>query len=302
VGYWIFCKLIRTAEDEIPQGSEREWVEELVCDRIISHWETTDEPEHLKTIRDRILRREQRASRLLGLYQQILTPPTSSLKLRLSKGGAESGGVPIDDSPEQMELRLTGLVVRRDGKLKAYNRIYESVFNLNWVEKELANLRPYSEDFTAWLASDCEDESRLLRGQKLQDALAWAANKSLSNQDYQFLAASQELEKREAQKALEEERKRRELEKLEAEINLEAERQAKQAQEEANKILTDANQKANRRIRIGSAVLFATLALAAVAGIWANKAVREAREAHKGSELERAGASTHGRKFAYHVE
>ena len=159
------------------------------------------------------------------------------------------------------------------------------------VEKELAKLRPYSEDLTAWLASDCQDESRLLRGQKLQDALAWAANKSLSNQDYQFLAASQELEKQEVQKALEEERKRRELEKLEAEINLEAERQAKQAQEEANQILTDANQKANRRIRIGSAVLFATLALAAVAGIWANKAVREAREAHKGSELERAGAS-----------
>jgi hypothetical protein len=71
------CKLILNAESEIPQGREAEWVEELVQRRIISHWESLDEPEHLKTIRDRlcrcaprnrILRREQRAGRLLGLY------------------------------------------------------------------------------------------------------------------------------------------------------------------------------------------------------------------------------------------
>ncbi|GAB4205066.1 MAG: hypothetical protein Fur006_60790 [Coleofasciculaceae cyanobacterium] len=70
------CQLIRIAEGEIVAGNEREWVEELVRSRIISHWESQDEPEHLKTIRDWILRREQRAGRLLGLYQQILTPPT----------------------------------------------------------------------------------------------------------------------------------------------------------------------------------------------------------------------------------
>ncbi|HEY9829528.1 MAG TPA: AAA-like domain-containing protein, partial [Stenomitos sp.] len=69
------CKLILNAESEIPEGCEAEWVEELVQKRIISHWESQDEPEHLKTIRDRILRREQRAGRLLGLYQQILIFP-----------------------------------------------------------------------------------------------------------------------------------------------------------------------------------------------------------------------------------
>jgi WD40 repeat protein len=288
------CQLIRNAEGEIEEGNEREWVEELVRSRIISHWESTDEPEHLKTIRDRILTREQRAGRLLGLYQQILTsaeiapltpqswgepesPLTSQVWGELesqsppelgdlggekelcghsSLGTTGLGGISLDDSPEQMELRLTGLVVKREGKLQVYNRIYESVFNLNWVEKKLAKLRPYSEDLTAWLASDCQDESRLLRGQKLQDALAWAVSKSLSNEDYQFLTTSQELEKREAQMALEEERKRRELEKLEAQIQLEAQRKA-------NQILAEARQKAEQMLR----------------------------EAQEGIRLERAGAS-----------
>ncbi len=52
-----------------------EWVGSLVQKRVIENWETLDEPEHLKTIRDRILFNEKRASRLLGLYQQVLIPP-----------------------------------------------------------------------------------------------------------------------------------------------------------------------------------------------------------------------------------
>ncbi|MBE9130294.1 aminotransferase class V-fold PLP-dependent enzyme [Tychonema sp. LEGE 07196] len=65
----------------IPPGTEAFWVENLVRSRIIDHWPACDEPEHLKTIRDRILRNEQKTSRLLGIYQQILqsepplTPP-----------------------------------------------------------------------------------------------------------------------------------------------------------------------------------------------------------------------------------
>ncbi len=186
--------LLRGSRFAIASGSEAEVIKQLVRSRIIENWESQDEPEHLRTIRDRILSDERRTSRLLGLYQQIL----------------QQGEMTADDSREQMELRLSGLVVKRVGNLKAYNRIYKLVFNLNWIAKELANLRPYSEAFTAWLASGCEDESRLLRGQAQQDALVWAANKSLSPQDYQFLAASQQLDKREAQKALEAEKKARE--------------------------------------------------------------------------------------------
>ncbi|GAB4209789.1 MAG: hypothetical protein Fur006_69840 [Coleofasciculaceae cyanobacterium] len=325
------CKLILNAELEIPEGGEREWVEELVQERIISFWESQDEPEHLKTIRDRILRREQRAGRLLGLYQQILalaplTPqlwgepessftsqlreePTSQsppelgdlggdkdlcVHRNLSQGRVGGGGVPIDDSPEQMELRLTGLVVRGEGRLKAYNRIYQSVFDLNWVEKELANLRPYSETFNAWLTSNCQDESRLLRGQALQDALVWAAGKSLGDKDYQFLAASQELDKRNVQLALAAEREAKQivteahrkaelaLEKANQDVRAATQRvksaqaeaeKAKQVQQQAEKQIAEAQQRLNQ--------VQAQL----------HQAEIDRNEAQKGSELERAGSS-----------
>src|SRR6476469_2680157 len=162
-------------------------ISEIVQSHIIDNWESSDEPVHIKTIRDRLLRSQHRASRLLGLYQKIL-PLSEPPLLR----GA--GGICADDTPEQTELRLSGLVVKRAGKLTVSNRIYAAIFNQNWVEKALGDLRPYAESLTAWIATNCQDESRLLRGQALEDAQQWAANKSLSTQDYQFLGASQEAE------------------------------------------------------------------------------------------------------------
>ncbi|MEG4022539.1 AAA-like domain-containing protein [Microcoleus sp. S13C4] len=176
-------------------------ISEIVQSHIIDNWESSDEPVHIKTIRDRLLRSQHRASRLLGLYQKILPPcdPPQPPLIRDEKMPElpllrEGAGISADDTPEQTELRLSGLVVKRAGKLTVSNRIYAAIFNQNWVEKALGDLRPYAESLTAWIATNCQDESRLLRGQALEDAQQWAANKSLSTQDYQFLGASQEAE------------------------------------------------------------------------------------------------------------
>ncbi|MBD2127581.1 AAA-like domain-containing protein [Microcoleus sp. ZQ-A2] len=184
------CQLALMATNRvgaIPAGEEARWVEQLVQERIIDNWETQDEPEHLRTIRDRILRNEQRAGRLLGIYQQIL----------------QQGEVKSDDSTEQMELLLSGLVEKQQGFLKVKNPIYQNVFDLAWVKEQLASLRPYTQAFDAWIASKQQDASRLLRGQALKDASYWAQGKSLSDLDYQFLAASQELDRLEVQQTLE---------------------------------------------------------------------------------------------------
>ena len=223
------CQLVLSSPFTIASASEAELIGGLVRSRIIENWESQDEPEHLKTIRDRILRDQQRAGRRLGLYQQIL----------------QQGEITADDSYEQMELRLSGLVVEHQGKLRVYNRIYEKVFNQAWVEQALAKLRPYAELITAWLASKCEDESRLLRGQALRDGQAWTVGKSLSDRDYQFLAASQELDKRNVQRALE------------------AERQAKQILAEAEQTAKQQTRRANTRLIISSiaAVILVLIAL-----------------------------------------
>lgn len=55
-------------------------------------------------------------------------------------------------------------------------------------------LRPYSQAFKACIKSGKTDISRLLRGQALQEAQHWYHQKSLSDDDYQFLSASTELE------------------------------------------------------------------------------------------------------------
>ncbi|MBU7587072.1 MAG: hypothetical protein KAF91_30200, partial [Nostoc sp. TH1S01] len=178
---------------DLPQGTEGYWVEQLVHKQIIQHWESKDEPEHLRTIRDRLLFDQQKAARLLGLYQQVLQAEEQQV----------NSPVALNDSREQTELLLSGLVKRQDGYLKIKNPIYRCVFNQQWVVRQLDSLRPYSQIFNAWVLSGYEDESRLLRGQALKDAQSWAQGKSLSDLDYQFLVASQECERREVQIALE---------------------------------------------------------------------------------------------------
>ncbi|MBW4507775.1 MAG: AAA-like domain-containing protein [Scytonematopsis contorta HA4267-MV1] len=167
----------------IPTDGEKKWVENLIKKYFINYWESQDEPEHLRTIRDRIERNGQRAGRMLGIYQQIL----------------QAQNPKFDDSREHIELLLSGLVVKEQGLLYVKNRIYEEVFNLSWVEQQLAFLRPYSQTLDAWVASNQIDKSRLLRGQALKDAQIWAQGKSLNDLDYQFLARSEELDRQEAE-------------------------------------------------------------------------------------------------------
>lgn len=236
------CQLICISENSFPAYHEVECVKKLVQTQIIENWEAQDEPEHLRTVRDRLTQNaESQTGRLLGLYQQILN----------------QGEIPADDSPEQTQLCLTGLIVKQQGKLLIYNCIYAEIFNQAWLDKVLANIRPYSQSLNDWVASNFQDESRLLRGQTLQDARIWAADKGLSDLDRKFLDASQELEKRDVQK------------------KLQAEAEASRILAEANEVLVAANQKAEQRIKIGGIVLAITLVAAMVAGIWANTIVKE---------------------------
>lgn len=163
------------------------WISHLVRSQIIENWESQDEPEHLRTIKNRILNNENRAARLLGIYEQIL----------------QKKQIEFNDSRDYIELELSGLVYKKNGYLTIKNRIYEQIFNPAWVTEQLDKIRPYSSALRAWLKSGQQDESCLLQGQVLQDALAWALGRSLSDLDYKFLGASQDLSKRSAQNALE---------------------------------------------------------------------------------------------------
>lgn len=199
------CRLV-VESHSTSEANDRQRIAEIVQQCILQSWEFQDEPEHLRTIRDSVLSNPARSIKRLGLYQQML-----------------DSAVPFDGSDEQIELLLSGLVVNQQGQLVVKNPIYRAIFDSDWISQQLAYLRPYAPLCAAWIASGKQDTACLLRGQSLQDALAWALGKSLTDQDYQYLGASQELAKRKAQLALE-------------------------AVEQANQLLAEARQKASQEV------------------------------------------------------
>lgn len=128
-----YCRDMGDEVSKIDPGTEAFWVEKLVRAQIVANWEGKDQPEHLKTIRDRLLRNEQQAARLLELYQQILLECAS-----------EKIGIAADNTSVQIGLLLSGLVVKNEGFLQVSNPIYQAVFNLNWVAKQLEKLHLYA--------------------------------------------------------------------------------------------------------------------------------------------------------------
>jgi WD40 repeat protein len=241
------CKLVAKHATHQPPN-----VAAIVQTEILNNWESQDNPPHLKTIRDRLQGSGQRQVRLLTIYQQILL----------------QGAIEYQDIPEHIELQLSGLVVKQNGQLQVYNPIYQRVFDRRWVERALLALRPefYSVALAGWLSANQAEESWLLRGQVLQEAQQWAADKSLSDDDYRFLAASRESAQQEVQKRLD----------LEAEAaGILAE--ANQILVDANQTLAQANQKAKRLIGIGGGFLVFSVIGLGLAVAWASSLVYESR-------------------------
>lgn len=120
----MLCKLIAEAESTPPDGEEEEWVETLVRERWLAKWEEREEFRALRGMRDRLVKNKPRNIQLLQTYKQIL----------------QAGEIVANNSPEQRELRLLGLVAQQQGKTTVHNRIYGEIFDLPWVEKTLHRL------------------------------------------------------------------------------------------------------------------------------------------------------------------
>ncbi len=208
------CKLLlsycqkKSISEQIIGQEINLFIDSCVQDKILHHWEAQDEPEHLKTIRDRLLYDEKRVGELLSLYRQVW---------RSEQAPSDALSIAAIESPVQTELLLSGIVEKRDGYLRVKNPIYYQVFNRDWVDEQLNRLRPYASFLNAWIESNYQDESRLLRGQALQEALDWTQQKGLGDLDYRYLTASQDLEQREIQEKLE----RARLEEAEARLAIE---------------------------------------------------------------------------------
>ncbi|MGJ3246998.1 MAG: AAA-like domain-containing protein [Elainellaceae cyanobacterium] len=104
-------------------------VDELVQARILNQWECQDIPEHLSTIRDRILSWGEASRPILQIYQRLL----------------QGEKILADNSREHRELYFSGLVVEdSQGMLTIRNRIYQRIFDKNWVMSRLGDRAKYA--------------------------------------------------------------------------------------------------------------------------------------------------------------
>lgn len=111
------CQLILSTVSRISAGTEAETVEKVVRSHLIHNWQIADEPQHLRTICDRLTQTGRHTVQRLELYQHIL----------------ERGEISARDTPEAIELQLSGVVIHSQGKFKIYNRIYQFIFSLDWL-------------------------------------------------------------------------------------------------------------------------------------------------------------------------
>lgn len=132
----LFRMMLDTDEPPIA-GEEAQWVDQLVRSRLLKTWETDPQMKPLQMLRDRLTKnRDKRHSlKLLRCYRQILNSEETF----------------AENTPEQNELRLLGLLVQNRGRINVHNRIYEEIFSVEWVGKAIHKLEqsmgPDDEEF-----------------------------------------------------------------------------------------------------------------------------------------------------------
>lgn len=105
----------------------------------------------------------------------------------------------------------------------------------------------------------------------MQDALVWASDKGLSDEDNRFLRASQELANLEVAIALDAERQAKDIlysAQTKAQLALESEKQASER-------LTEAQRKTQLQVRVGTGVLPVSVVGAIIASVVASKAIQD---------------------------
>ncbi|MDM3859324.1 MAG: AAA-like domain-containing protein [Aphanizomenon gracile PMC644.10] len=235
------CALLVESQIRIGEGQEKSFIEEFIYSSIILNWEGQDEPIHLRSIKNRLLAKEVLTGKLLEIYRHIL----------------QNGYFTTEGNQLESELRLSGLVVKRNADLEIFNPIYREVFSLEWVQKQLDSLRPYAIALNAWLASE-KNNTYLLDETETARADIWREGKFLTREDEEFIRDSKlaQKDKDSAQK-------------------IEAEREAK-------KILEKAKKKAQKALIgsiIASALIIAGTLIFAI--IQTTKAEKASQEANK---------------------
>ena len=108
-------------------------VSAVVRAKMIRPWKTGSSAPHFQGIIDQIVH-SGKAVPALKTYKGICNKTASQAVVAK---GSEIGG-----EPEELPLLLSGLVVRDGNKLRVHNRIYQQIFNRQWVNTTLKRAKP----------------------------------------------------------------------------------------------------------------------------------------------------------------
>jgi hypothetical protein len=135
------------------------------------------------------------------------------------------------------------------------NRIFREVLGLAWVREKESELH-LGEPLRRWLNAPPEErEDFVLRGSALDEALAWAEahRETLSEQEHEFLQASQDIARRETAYELEV-----------AESSAQLEREKREQAEELARLAEKVARLAVERAKLARRVIWFLLALVLV--------------------------------------
>lgn len=138
------CKLVlihvKPNQYNLAPQEVNSWIEQLVRQHILHNWESQDEPQHLRTIRDRAKFSVPDSPRLCKDYIVPTSQQYSLLKKELTPSNLsvyrevlQKGFVTADKSLRQQKCLLTGLVTIKENKLVVSNPITQEIFNRTWV-------------------------------------------------------------------------------------------------------------------------------------------------------------------------
>ena len=123
------CQAIAKANYFIPSGREALWVEKLVQEQMLHSERIQVIEAYLNQIQEQLLQNKVCLPRmLLQLYLQIV----------------QQGEIITNQSREKQELIKLGLIIEQENKLKVANRIYQAIFNPDWVQQQLWTLEKKS--------------------------------------------------------------------------------------------------------------------------------------------------------------
>ncbi len=138
------CTLVSKASEssiqgklQLPPGTEGYWIDQLVHNHLLKDWEVKDNPEHLRTIRDRLVQ-SARSPSLLKLYAAMLdSQKPFGMREMLDEPNSENLAL-SDLNSLTLELVLTGLVERTNQGLVVKNQLYQEIFSAEWLQQQQA--------------------------------------------------------------------------------------------------------------------------------------------------------------------